>query len=302
MNIIFAGNNIRALKCLEFLLKKKLNIILSIGHPKKKTDKYYFRSIEELSRRNNINFIKPKTLNTQKIYNKIKKLNADLMVLAGYSASILKQKIFSLPKYGTINLHGSLLPKYRGGSPLNWAIINGEKYTGASIIQVDSGIDTGKILIQKKIKINNKDNILSLTKKLNQIFPKLLFSVIKNISTNKIKPKKQKKRLKYFKKRVPEDGLIYFKRYKAEKINNMVRALLPPFPGAFFIYNKKKIIITNMKIIKKNYNSNPGKILFTSKNSLIISTKDYPIKIEKLISLTNKKVSFQEFKTNEQLN
>ena len=71
MNIIFAGNNIRALKCLEFLLKKKLNIILSIGHPKKKTDKYYFRSIEELSRRNNINFIKPKTLNTQKIYNKI---------------------------------------------------------------------------------------------------------------------------------------------------------------------------------------------------------------------------------------
>ena len=178
MKIVFAGNNLRAIICLNYLIKKKINVILAIGHTKKKTDSKYYSSIKNISKKEKLNYINPNSLNNNSILNKLDKIKPDLMILVGYSACILKKEIYNIPKYGTINLHASLLPRYRGGSPLNWVIINGEKYTGISIIKVNKGIDTGKILAQQKILIRKRENILTLTKKVNKLYPKLLYQTI----------------------------------------------------------------------------------------------------------------------------
>lgn len=302
MKIVFAGNSLRAIECLKFLLKKKVNIVLSVGHPRNKTDNKNFLSIENISKKKNLKFISPKTLNTYKFYKKLKQIKPDLMILVGYSACILKKKIYEVPKYGTINLHASLLPKYRGGSPLNWVIINNEKFTGISILQVDEGIDTGNILSQRKIKINKKETILTLTKKVNLLYPRLLFKTLKEIFERKQFKIYKSKKLKYFKKRKPEDGYLDFNELSAIKIERMVRALLPPFPGAFFFYKRKKIIIIKMHILKKKTKHKPGSIINVGKNSLIISTIDYPIKITKFLILNTKKLKLTNFKAKDMLN
>ncbi len=300
MKIVFAGNNLRAIKCLNYLIKKKINVILAIGHPKKKTDSKYYSSIKNISKKEKLNYINPSSLNNNSILNKLDKIKPDLMILVGYSACILKKEIYNIPKYGTINLHASLLPRYRGGSPLNWVIINGEKYTGISIIKVNKGIDTGKILAQQKILIRKRENILTLTKKVNKLYPKLLYQTIQKISSGRIHYIKQSKKLKYFSKRKPEDGLINFQKFSAIKIERLVRALLPPFPGAYFVYKKLKFIIVNANIIKNKKKIEPGLIVSKSKNAIIISTKDNQIKL-KLINSDGKKANIGIFKINEKI-
>ncbi len=126
MKIIFAGNNERSYKCLEFLKKKKLNIPLVICHKKLSKEKYFI-NLKYLAQKLKIKYISPVNINSNNIKNKLLKINPDLMILCGYSQNILKKEIFEIPKNGTWNLHASDLPRYRGASPLNWAIIQNEK-------------------------------------------------------------------------------------------------------------------------------------------------------------------------------
>ena len=114
MKVVFAGNNLRGIACLEYLIKKKINIPLVIGHPKEDPN-IYFSNLKKISKKYKINYIAPKNINSSKIEKILNNIKPDLIVLVGYSNSILKRKIFSIPKYGTLNLHASNLPYYRGG-------------------------------------------------------------------------------------------------------------------------------------------------------------------------------------------
>lgn len=284
MKIILAGNNLRGIECLKYLHKKKIGIPLVIGHPEKKNSPY-FTTLKKISRKLKLNYIAPKNINFYLIEKKIKKINPDLMVLVGYSNNILKKKIYSIPKYGTINLHASDLPQYKGGSPLNWAIVNNEKKIGISIIQVDEGIDTGHILAQRKnIKIKKSDDIKLLTSKVTRLYLPLLLKTIKNFQKNKIVKKKQNKKLgSYFPKRSEKDGKINFNLLNALQVNCLVRALVPPYPGAYFFYKKKKIIVLSTKIIKKKVSHKSSQILKVKKNNVHISTKKDIINIKSYI-------------------
>lgn len=279
MKIIIAGNNKRCIELLHYLKKKNINIITAIAHPQKKSDKKgFFINISNSCKRLKINCLVPRNINSNNNINKLKLLKPDLIVLCGYSASILSKKIFSIPTFGSINAHASLLPKYRGGSPLNWALINGEKHVGISIIQVDEGIDTGDIIIQHKINISNKINIRNLTNKINKIYPKILYKIIQNFKKNKIKKTKQNHSIStYYKKRSFNDGEIFFLKMSAYQVFNLVRALTTPYPNSYFVYNHKIIKVIDSKVIKNN--NIPGKIIKINKNSLIIGCKKNSIKL-----------------------
>ncbi len=296
MKVIFAGNNLRGIECLKYLIKKKMNIPLVIGHPKKDTSSYY-SSLKKISQRYKINYIAPKNINSFKVFKIIDQLKPDIMILVGYSNSILKRKIFSIPKYGTLNLHASMLPYYRGGSPLNWAIINNEKKIGISIILVDEGIDTGPIISQlKNIRIRKNENINSLTHKINKKFKFLLFKTIKKIKSGKFSLKYQKKNIgSYFPKRSKIDGLIDFKKHDAHQVERMVRALLPPFPGAFFFYNRKEIKIINAFVKKGSSKPNVGEIILAKNSMLHIQTKKNILCINSFLvnNKKNKKLKFK---------
>ena len=201
----------------------------------------------------------------------------DLFIVAGYP-QIFKKKIYNIPKIMTINLHGGPLPKYRGGSPLNWQIINQEKKIGISIIKVNKGIDTGDIINQKKFKFSKKDTIKTVHKKANKLFSSMLIKILKALDKNKVTLFKQKENgAKYWKQRKDSDGLLDFKKKTAKETDHFVRALTKPYPGAWIYLkkrNKKMIVrVYSLKILRKNFLKVAGEYKITNRK-IFIKTLD----------------------------
>jgi len=209
---------------------------------------------------------------------KMKNKNYFLVISSGFPL-IFPNDFLKIFKNQVINLHAGPLPEYRGGSPLNWQIINGEKMITISIIRMSRKIDHGPIYSEKSFKLKNSDTIKTVHEKVNHLFPYMLNQVIFKIK-NKIKPKKQKtSNIKNYPQRSKKDGNINWTKKDALGVYNFVRALTKPYPGAFYFEKEEKIkTIFNCKISKKNPKIDPGQI-FYSNGEKFIKCKKYSIKI-----------------------
>ncbi len=209
---------------------------------------------------------------------KMKNKNYFLVISSGFPL-IFPNNFLKIFKNQVINLHAGPLPEYRGGSPLNWQIINGEKMITISIIRMSRKIDHGPIYSEKSFKLKNSDTIKTVHEKVNHLFPYMLNQVIFKIK-NKIKPKKQKtSNIKNYPQRSKKDGNINWTKKDALGVYNFVRALTKPYPGAFYFEKEEKIkTIFNCKISKKNPKIDPGQI-FYSNGEKFIKCKKYSIKI-----------------------
>lgn len=282
MNVIFAGNNERSIKCLNFLSKKKIKISLVICH-KKINKNGYFKNLKFLAKQLRYDYITPKNINSLSVKKKIKSFKPDLMILCGYSQNILKSDIFNIPKHGTWNMHASDLPKYRGASPLNWAIINNEKKIGISIIQVDKSLDGGDIIGKIFLKLKKNENIKTLTNKVNILYPKILYKKISELKKGSLKKKKQNpNRATFFTRRLPADSFLKFGLSSAEKIQKIINASVYPYPEAYFYFKKQKISVgSDTKILNNNYGI-PGRIIKRDKKSITVICKNNSIKLNQL--------------------
>ena len=229
-----------------FSVLKKLNKSFKISKVILE-NKNYIKKVSSINK----NITISKDINNKKIISKLKNFKNSIFVIAGFS-QILKEQIIKIPKL-VLNLHAGKIPQYRGGSPLNWQIINNEKYFGLSILKLEKGIDTGPVYLQKKYLLKRKFTIKDLHKVANIEFPKMINHVLLNI--NKIKPIKQiKKNSKYWKQRNDLDGKINFKSYTGLKIIRLSRALQNPYPNVWCLNNNnfkvrfQKLSITNRKI------------------------------------------------------
>ena len=233
-------NNVRGLKILEIFKKKKLEFDVII------TKKNLNKSIIIPIKRLNIKF----TLieNCKNLKNKLRK-TFDIFILAGFPHKLSKENL-KLPKIGTINLHAGPLPKYMGGSPLNWQIINGEKKIGISIIKANAKIDGGKILFKKFFELKKNQNIMTAHRKANYLFSKNIFKSIYNLVNKKYLNKRGKKN--YFKQRSEKDSKINFEKMTAIDIVNLARSQFPLYTPAFFLIGKKKVFFKKAYKIKKN--------------------------------------------------
>ena len=155
---------------------------------------------------------------------------------------ILK-KLFNIPKLGTLNLHAGPLPHYKGGSPLNWQIINGERKIGLSIIKINQKIDDGPLIVQKFFKLGENQDIKDVHQTANKIFPIILYrAIVKIINQKNPFINKNKKTQRYFKQRGEKDGHIKWLKNDENAIYNLVRAITKPYPGAFsYKKNGKKL-------------------------------------------------------------
>lgn len=212
----------------------------------------------------------------------LKNLNTDIFLLAGYP-QILKKKVFLLSKIMTINLHGGPLPNYRGGSPLNWQIIHGNKKIGISLIKINSKIDGGKIIDEKFFNLKENEDIKIAHKKANNLFLKMLrtFFAKLSISKNKISYIKKIRKSKYWKQRSDKDGNLNFKEKNSNQCINFIRALTQPYPGAWIKYKTSKGNIIRLFKAKIITESSKRKKVILKKNLLLIPTKDKTIKITK---------------------
>ena len=273
MNILFMGGHELGAKTLEHLINNNINVV---GVVVSKNDNDWYRGVDEVANKFNLNLYEEKNINDQNFLNKIKSLNLDLIVCVNFD-QILKKDIINLPTIGCINTHASLLPKYRGRAPLNWAMINGEEYSGVTVHFIDEGIDTGDIILQEKIKIDEDYYISDLLNKVKNIYPKIVLNAIRALESNNlnlIKPDLSKGF--YVNKRSKDDGKIDFSK-PSKDIMNFIKAISKPYPGAFLYNNNKKIIIWRARLdynISHQYESlDIGTVVFNNSN-LFIKLKD----------------------------
>jgi len=181
-------------------------------------------------------------------------VSCDILLSVNY-LFIIDQFLISIARLYAINIHGSLLPKYRGRTPHVWAIINGEKKTGITAHKIEAEVDTGDIILQKEIIIENEDTGAMILDKFRKQYPILLKELLNRIITRTIEFKPQDNSIAtYFGKRTPESGLINFSWFR-ERIENWIRAQADPYPGAFFFYEGNKVFVHKAALCDLGMNS-----------------------------------------------
>lgn len=301
MKIVFFGSPDFASYILKQLLSwEDAQVVAVVTQPDKgvgRGRKLRATPVKELALSNNIEVLQPNSLKGKEIEGILKSYDADLFVVVAYGL-IIPKNIIDIPRFGTINVHASLLPKYRGAAPIQWAILNGEKITGVTIMELDEGMDTGPILLQRPISIEIDDTAQDLHDKIKKEGANLLIEAIKKIKNNEIIKIPQDDHLAtYAPKLTKEIGRVDFNDL-AENIHNKIRALYP-WPMGFFNFKTPKGDITVQifpgKVGKKIENLAPGEIVGVRDGYLEIACKDKTYLIPKLKPQSSKLLTAEEF-------
>jgi|GEM_PF-133928 len=256
--------------CLKTLIDMGENIPFVVTHKDSEDENIWFKSVSELAERHGIPVIKPNNVNEPKFVKLISSVKPDVM-FSLYYRLIFGRKLLSVPALGCINLHGSLLPKYRGCAPVNWAIINGEQETGVTAHYMINKVDAGPIIFKKRIKIEKNDTGISVTQKVAAVGAEIIEEVVKHLKEGNLNAVPQNEsESTYFGKRTPAMGHIKWQ-WSSEKIRNYIRALKYPMPGAFFIEDKRKCIILD-GTPKRSDNDSPGEIVSINDKSIVVGT------------------------------
>ena len=258
MKILFFGNADFGLPTLDLLLNSPYKLLSVVTNKDKKSGrgkKYSPTPIKEFSLKNDIPVIEVDDLYDASFEKAIANLDPDIAIVIAYR--LLPSNIFNIPRYGTFNLHASLLPKYRGAAPIQRAILNGDDETGVSTFFIDEKIDTGNLILQKKIKIDQEDSFGELYTKLSEIGSTLTIETIRHI-INKNPLVNQEGRVSYAKKINKNENKINWE-MKAIDIHNTIRAFSPK-PGAFSYMLNKRIKILKSKIMISKEKMLPGHI------------------------------------------
>jgi len=264
-NVIFMGTPDFAIPILASLVPA-----LVITQPDKKRgrgQKLKFSPVKQYCLSHNLPVFQPQNINSEEAIKKIESYNPDLIIAAAYG-KIVSQKILDIPRFGCINLHPSLLPKYRGPSPINWALFNGEKETGNTIFFMTKKMDAGDIIYQSKMKIMPEDNYGSLLKKLSEQGANDVLKVLFLIDRGIANPMPQDESSATFSKFINRDIRRIRWTKSAEDIANLIRGL-SPYPGAFTYFQNKELKIIKAKPFI-NINGKPGLVLKIVKNQGIL--------------------------------
>ena len=292
LKIIFFGTPSFAVDSLHEI-QLNYNVDFVVTTPDKKSgrgQKINESEVKQYAKKNNIKILQPENLNDKEFINQIEAIQPDLIVVVAFRK--LPFEIFSIPKYGTINLHASLLPNYRGAAPINWCLINNEKKTGVTTFYINERIDQGDILLKEEIIISDEDDFGSLYLKLSSIGSKLLVKTINGIITNTLEASKQiiDENIKIAPKLSKENTRIDWNK-PAEEILGKIRGL-SPIPGAWTILkngdSEIRMKILKAVILKKVLNKKIGKIFIHDKE-LHVYSKDSIMNCT-LIQLENKRV------------
>jgi len=288
-----------AVATLEALLKSRHHVIAVITVPDKPASrglKLQTSAVKDYALKHGLNILQPEKLKNEDFLATLKELNADLQVVVAFR--MLPEVVWNMPTYGTINLHASLLPQYRGAAPINWAIINGETETGVSTFFISHEIDTGDILMQKKIAIAETDDAGTVHDKLMSIGSHLIVETVNAIADGNIKSFKQPQvsNIKMAPKIFRETCKINWKQ-DAHTVYNFIRGL-SPYPGAWtelINANEKKIFKIFNTVIQNSVRLEPGHVLANDKNQLFIGCQGDALKILEVQAEGKKRMNAADF-------
>ncbi len=228
--VVFAYHNV-GVRCLSVLLAQGVDVQLVVTHTDNPNENIWFESVAELAALHGIPVITPDNPNTPEVVEQIRALQPDFF-FSFYYREMLKAPLLAIPKQGALNMHGSLLPKYRGRVPVNWAIIRGERETGSTLHYMTEKPDNGDIVAQQAVPILPNDTALQVFQKVTVAAEMALNGVLPELLAGHARAVKQDLSLgAYFGGRNARDGEINWQQ-SAQQIHNLVRAVAPPYPGA----------------------------------------------------------------------
>lgn len=296
MRIVFMGTPDFALESLKALYSSKHEIIAVVTQPDKPRNRgmtVSFSPVKEFAISNNIQVLQPeKVKNNQDFLEKYKALQPDVAVVVAYG-KILPKEVLETPKYGSINVHGSLLPKLRGAAPIQWAVINGDKTAGVTTMYMDEGMDTGDMLLKAETEIGEKETAGELYDRLALMGAKLIVETLDRMERNEINREKQKENdATYAPMLTKETGKIDFNK-TAKEIDCLIRGVTP-FPGAHCILNEKVFKVFSINVLEEN--GAAGEILASDcKRGLIIGTADNAIELVEIQPQNKKRMTAKQF-------
>jgi methionyl-tRNA formyltransferase len=257
---IFAYHDI-GFECLEFFIQAKQEIVAVVTHEDDPNEEIWFRSVADLARRYGLPVYTPKNPNAPDCIDLIRRAAPEI-IFSFYYRRLLSKELLAIPRRGAMNLHGSLLPRYRGRAPVNWALVNGESETGVTLHHMVERADAGDIVAQKRVAIDQLDTAKTLYHKLTEAARKLLEEAYPAIQAGTAPRMPQDARLATkFGGRRPEDGKIDWAK-PAGVIYDLVRAVTHPYPGAFTFCRGKKLFVWWAVVDATEYGGEtPGTIL-----------------------------------------
>ncbi|MCW8805240.1 MAG: methionyl-tRNA formyltransferase [Ignavibacteriaceae bacterium] len=294
MKIVFMGTPDFSLPSLKTLLESKHKIVAVVTQPDKERgrgQKVSFTSVKQFATDKNIPVFQPEKLKgNQEFVEQMKSLEPDLFVVVAFR--ILPKEVFDIPKFGSFNLHGSYLPKYRGAAPIQWALINGETETGLTTFKLAEKVDTGKIYLLQKLEIFPADNFETLHDRMSELGAKLVLNTVDLIESGNYELKTQDDSLASPAPKITKEICEINWNKSATEIHNLVRGL-SPYPSAFFKYNEKVIKVYKTEIVEQA-TLKPFQIEQT-KTELIIGCGANAVRILRLQLEGRKRMSTEEF-------
>ncbi|MGN1326523.1 MAG: methionyl-tRNA formyltransferase [Clostridia bacterium] len=254
MRILFMGTPDFALEALKALYKAKYDIIgvvTNIDKPKGRGMKLVCSPVKEYALEKNIKIYQPlKVRNNPEFIEEVKALNPDLICVVAYG-KILPQELLDIPKLGCVNVHGSLLPQYRGAAPIQWAVLNGDRTTGITTMFMNAGMDTGDMILKQEVEIGEDETTGELWQRLSKIGGELLVKTVEQIENGTAKREKQPEEGTIAPMLSKEMAQINWEKQAAQEIKNLVRGL-NPIMGAFSYLNGKKIKFWKVQVLTED--------------------------------------------------
>jgi len=297
MKLVFMGTPQFAVVSLKKLLEEKFNIVAVVTVPDKQKGrglKVQASPVKLEAERYNIPVLQPEKLKDSEFLKHMQQLQPDLIIVVAFR--ILPESIFTLPPLGTINLHGSLLPKYRGAAPINWAIINGENETGVTTIFIKKQVDTGNIIDSQKVNISENMTAGELHDEMAVVGSDLLFKSCVDIKNGKVQPKMQDESLATAAPKIFKETCKIDFNQPARKVHDFIRGL-SPYPASFTLLNGKTAKIFDSRLYESvnTRNENPGTIVYIAENKFIIQCLNSSVEINAIQVEGKRRMKIEEF-------
>jgi len=296
LKIVFMGTSSFAVLVLEELLKEKKNnnivgVVTKRDRPAGRGRKLRPSPVKEKAEEEGLTIWQPERVNAPEFLELLRGVSPDIIIVAAYG-QILRRDLLSIPPKGVINVHASLLPRFRGPDPIRSALLQGEKETGVTIMLIDEGVDTGPVLAQKKVEIEKEDNYQSLTEKLGKEGGKLLVETLPRWVRGEIAPRPQEGEVSYAPILKKEKARINWED-SAFNIVNQIRAF-SPYPGAYTYFRDRRIKILRASL-KEGISAPPGTVVEIHPQGFVIATGEGGVVIEEVQPENRPAMTSREF-------
>ncbi|MBQ2753583.1 MAG: methionyl-tRNA formyltransferase [Firmicutes bacterium] len=290
MNIVFMGTPQFAVASLEMLIKEHnvLAVVTQPDRPKGRGKKLAFSPVKEVALANGIEVLQPVNVKDGTFAEDLRRFDADVFVVVAYGR-ILNEEVLNIPKYGCINVHGSLLPEYRGAGPIQWSIINGGTKTGVTTMYMEKGLDSGDMLLKTEMDILDDDTYGTLGERMSFVGAETLKETLIKLEEGTLKPEKQDHDKSTYAPMITKELERIDWGKSAKDIRNLIRGLNPE-PGAYTVMNEEILKIWKAETVDREYDVPVGSIAEITKKGFVVKTGEKGLLVTEVQAKGGKKM------------